>query len=364
MARLTAARKYRRAFATLAATFLIVTAMSAPMARAQDEDLVEPANIEELTALSGAVNIDGSSTVFPPTQAAAEEFAAYAPEVQVTVGISGTGGGFERFCRGETDISNASRPIDPDEAALCAENGIEFIEVPVAFDGLSVLVNPGNDWAECLTVEELNTAWSPESEGTVTNWNQLREDFPDAPLNLYGAGTDSGTFDYFTLAINGEEAASRGDYQASEDDNILVQGVSGDINALGYFGYAYYVENQDQLKLVAVDNGDGCVLPSAETINDGTYQPLSRPLFIYVAAPAAERPEVDAFVDFYLSKSFTPLIDTPEVGYIELPDETYVAVAQRFNDRVTGTLSPDGAEVGASLDRYLAEGGAAATPAA
>lgn len=359
-----AARGYRRAFATLVAACLIMSVMAAPMAMAQEEDLVEPANIDELAALTGEVLVDGSSTVYPPTQAAAEEFSAYAPEVQVTVGISGTGGGFERFCRGETDISNASRPIDPDEAALCAENGIEFIEVPIAFDGLSVLVNPGNDWAECLTVEELNTAWAPESEGTVTNWNQLRADFPDAPLNLYGAGTDSGTFDYFTLAINGEEAASRGDYQASEDDNILVQGVGGDINALGYFGYAYYVENQDQLKLVAVDNGNGCVLPSAETINNGTYQPLSRPLFIYVAAPAAERPEVDAFVDFYLSKSFTPLIDTPEVGYIELPDEMYAAAAQRFTGRVTGTLFPNGAEVGASLDRYLTGGEAATTPAA
>lgn len=348
----------------LIAAALSVSGILAPIAMAQDE-VPEPANAAELADLTGEVLVDGSSTVYPVTQAAAEEFSAYAPEVQVTVGISGTGGGFERFCNGETDISDASRPIVPDEVAICEENGIEFIELPVAYDGLSVLVNPANDWAECLTVEELNTIWGPEAEGQVTNWNQVREDFPDAPLNLYGAGTDSGTFDYFTQAINGEEGASRGDFQASEDDNILVQGIAGDPNALGFFGYSYYVANQDALKLVAVDDGDGeCVLPSPETITDASYQPLSRPIFIYVKAESAERPEVAAFVEFYLSESFIPIIDTPEVGYVELAPETYDALRGRFASRTLGTLFPEGSEVGATLDRYVNGGEAGATPEA
>jgi len=352
-----------RGFVAIAASFVVLTALTAPTAVAQEE-VVEPANAAELAELSGNVLVDGSSTVYPVTQAAAEEFAAYAPEVQVTVGISGTGGGFSRFCAGETDISDASRPIDPDEAALCEENGIEYIELPVAYDGLSVLVNPANDWAPCLTVEELNTIWAPESEGQITNWNQVRADFPDAPLNLYGAGTDSGTFDYFSQAINGEEGASRGDFQASEDDNILVQGIAGDPNALGFFGFSYYVANQDQLKLVAVDDGDGeCVEPSPETISNATYQPLSRPIFIYVKSESAERPEVAAFVDFYLSENFTPIIDTPEVGYVEFAPEIYAAVRERFSNRTTGTLFPDGAEVGATLDRYMESDGSA-TPEA
>jgi phosphate binding protein len=350
--------------AIVALTLLGMVATGGASVVAQDEVAV-PANAEALAALTGDVLVDGSSTVYPVTQAAAEEFAAYAPEVQVTVGISGTGGGFERFCNGETDISDASRPIDPDEAALCAENGIEFVELPVAYDGLSVLVNPANDWAECLTVEELNTIWAPASEGQVTNWNQVRADFPDAPLNLYGAGTDSGTFDYFTQAINGEEGASRGDFQASEDDNILVQGIAGDANALGFFGYSYYVANQDALKLVAVDDGEGeCILPTPETISDASYQPLSRPIFIYVKAESAERPEVAAFVEFYLSESFIPFIDSPEVGYVQLSPDVYDALRERFASRTTGTLFPDGAEVGATLDRFVAGGEAAATPAA
>jgi phosphate binding protein len=343
---------------------LIATMALAPLGTvgAQDEP-AEPENAEELGELSGEVLVDGSSTVYPVTQAAAEEFAEYAPDVQVTVGISGTGGGFERFCAGETDISDASRPIDPDEAALCEENGIEFIEVPVAFDALTVVVNPENEFVDCLTVEELNTIWAPEAEGQIDNWSQVRDDFPDQPLTLYGAGTDSGTFDYFTQAINGEEGASRGDYQASEDDNILVQGVSGDENALGYFGYAYYVENQDALRAVPIENPETgeCVEPSAEAVNEGTYQPLSRPIFIYVKAESAERPEVDEFVNFYLSESFTPLIPSDSIGYVELPDEVYEAVATRFNDGETGTLFPEGAEVGATIDRYLEDG---ATPEA
>lgn len=347
--------------------FLTMLALSPLGVLAQDEELPEPENAEELAELSGDISVDGSSTVFPVTSAAAEEFATYAPEVRITVGISGTGGGFDRFCRGETDIQDASRPIAGDERDLCEENGVEYIELPVAYDGLTVVVHPDNDWADCLTVEELNLIWAPEAEGEITNWNQVREDFPDEPLNLYGAGTASGTFDYFTEAINGESGASRGDYQASEDDNVLVQGVAGDVNALGYFGYAYYVENQDSLKVVAIENPETgeCVEPSAETVNSGAYQPLSRPIFIYADAEAAERPEVAGFVNYYLSDSFTPLISSPEVGYVELPDDVYAAVQERFNAGVTGTLFPDGQEVGATLTRYLDGGDATpeATPA-
>jgi len=355
----------RTAWSLKGVLLLLLTLLTlSPLGTVAQEEPVAPENADALSELSGDVLIDGSSTVFPVTAAAAEEFAAYAPDVRITVGISGTGGGFERFCRGETDIQNASRPIAPDEAAICEENGVEYIELPVAYDGLTVVAHPDNDWADCLTVEELNMIWGPEAEGQITNWNQVRPEFPDAPLNLYGAGTDSGTFDYFTEAINGDSGASRGDYQASEDDNVLVQGVSGDVNALGYFGYAYYVENQDSLKVVAVENPETgeCVEPSIESVNNGSYQPLSRPIFIYVKAEAAERPEVAEFVNFYLSQSFTPLIETPEVGYVPLPDEVYEAVTERFNTGTTGTLFPEGQEVGATLDRYL--DGDQATPAA
>ena len=316
---------------------------------------VPPANKDELAKLKGEIIIDGSSTVYPVTAAAAEEFRKYAKDVRISVGISGTGGGFKKFCNGETDIQDASRPIDPKEVEACKAKGIEYIELPVAYDGLSVVVSPKNTWAQCLTVAELKKIWEPDAQGKITNWKQVRDSFPDRPLKLYGAGADSGTFDYFTEAIVGKAKSSRGDYQASEDDNILVQGVSGDENSLGYFGYAYYVENSDKLKLVAIDEkGDGnCVLPSEETIRTGKYQPLSRPIFIYVRKEAAERPEVQAFVKFYLSKSFTPIIPTKEVGYVPLTDELYAAITKRFESKTLGTLFPKGAEVGATLDRYL-----------
>ena len=315
----------------------------------------EPANKAELARLRGEVIADGSSTVFPIVAAAAEEFLKYARHVRVSVGVSGTGGGFKKFCSGDTDISNASRPISPSEREACAAKGIEFIELPIAFDGLAVVVNPKNTWATCLTKAELKKVWEPEAQGRITNWKQIRESFPDKGLKLFGPATDSGTFDYFTDAINGKEKASRGDYQASEDDNVLVTGVRGDEGALGYFGYAYVIENLGKVKPVAVDNnGDGtCVEPSIETVKNGTYQPLSRPLFIYVNRASAERPEVKGFVNYLLSKSYTPLIQEPEVGYITLPDATYEAVARRFNAGTTGTLFPKGAEVGATLDRYL-----------
>jgi phosphate transport system substrate-binding protein len=248
---------------------------------------------------SGQVRADGSSTVAPLTGAAAELFRSENPNVNVTVATSGTGGGFEQFCSGNTDISNASRPIGDDEIARCEQAGIQFTELQVANDALTVVVNPSNDWANCLTVEQLNRMWAPESEGQVTNWNQVDPAFPDVPLTLFGPGTDSGTFDYFTDAVNGEEGASRADYQSSEDDNVLVQGVQGAPGATAYFGYTYFEENQANLKAVAVDGGQGCVAPSAATVQDGTYTPLARPLFIYVNNEALQRPEVAQFVQFY-----------------------------------------------------------------
>ncbi|RMH14635.1 MAG: PstS family phosphate ABC transporter substrate-binding protein [Gemmatimonadetes bacterium] len=270
--------------------------------------------------LTGAVAIDGSSTVFPVSEAMAEEFQALNRGVRVTVGFSGTGGGFKRFCAGELDISDASRPIKDSEAAICAENGVEYVEVPVAWDGLSVMVNPQNDFVDCLTVEDLKRIWEPGSQ--VRTWRDVRPEWPDEEIALYGPGVDSGTFDYFTEEIVGETDASRGDYQASEDDNILVQGIAGDRYALGYFGYAYYVENTDKLKLVAVDGGEGCVAPSKETIESGTYKPLSRPLLIYVSRRAIERPEVAAFVEFYLTHA--PEL-VPSTGYVALSPEEYGA---------------------------------------
>lgn len=275
----------------------------------------------ETSDISGDILIDGSSTVFPVSEAMAEEFMIANPGVRVTVGTSGTGGGFEKFCSGQTQVSNASRPISEEEIAACEEAGIEYVELPVATDALTVAVNPENDWAQCLTVEELNTIWAPEAQGTVTNWNQVRPEFPDAPLALYGPGTDSGTFDYFTDTINGEEGASRGDYTASEDDNVLVTGVEGDVNALAYFGYAYYVENQDRLKSIAVDGGEGCVEPTQENVLSGAYAPLSRPLFIYVSTAALEEPQVAAFIDFYLDSANKALVE--ETGYVSLTDEQY-----------------------------------------
>ena len=252
-------------------------------------------------ALGGTIEIDGSSTVFPVSEAVAEDFHKVNSGVNVNVGISGTGGGFKRFTVGDTDISDASRPIKSSEAAAAANNGIDYIELLVGTDGLSVVVNPQNDFVECLTVDELKKIWEPGS--TLNNWSQVRAGFPDRPLRLYGADTDSGTFDYFTEAIVGEAQASRSDYTASADDNVLVQGIGGDRNALGYFGYAYYAENQDKLKLVAVDVGEGCVTPTADTIESGKYKPLSRPLFIYVNRASLDKPEVRAFVEFYMKNA-------------------------------------------------------------
>ena len=271
--------------------------------------------------LSGSIEIDGSSTVYPVSQAVAEEFMIETGgDVRVTVGVSGTGGGFRRFCAGETEISNASRAIKDDERALCEQAGVDPLELQVAIDGLAVAVNPQNTMVQCLTVDELRRIWEPGS--TVQQWSEVREGLPAQPLRLYGPGTNSGTFDYFTEAIVGEEDASRPDYSASEDDNVLVQGVGGDVNALGYFGYAYYIENQDKLRAIGVDNGSGCVEPTPETVTSGQYAPLSRPLFIYVNRADLQRPEVAEFVRFYMETA-SELVT--EVGYVPMDAASYQA---------------------------------------
>ena len=275
---------------------------------------------EESSGLSGTVEIDGSSTVFPISEAVAEEFNKIHPNVRVNVGVSGTGGGFKRFTVGETDISDASRAIRDSEHDAAVANGIEYYELRVGTDGLSVMVSTQNDFLDCLTVDELKMIWNTGS--TVNNWNQVRSNFPDRPLRLYGPDTDSGTFDFFTEEINGEAQVSRADYTASADDNVLVQGISGDRNALGYFGYAYYAENADKLKLVDVDNGDGCVTPTPDTILSGEYDPLTRPLFIYVNKKSLERPEVRAFVEFYMEHGEEL---TREVGYVPVSPDAYVS---------------------------------------
>jgi len=268
--------------------------------------------------LSGTVKIDGSSTVFPISEAVIEEFHKKYPDTRVTVGTSGTGGGFKKFCADETDINDASRQIEDPEKELCTKNGIEWEEFRVAFDGLSVIVNPQNTWVDHLTVAELKKIWEPGS--AIKTWRDVRPEFPDEKMILVGADTDSGTFDYFTKAIVGTEKSSRSDYTASANDNVLVQAVAGEKYALGYFGYAYYVENKDRLKLVAIDAGKGAVLPSDRTINDGTYEPLSRPLFIYVNKESLKRPEVREFVRYYLTDG-KELVH--EVGYVKMPDSMY-----------------------------------------
>ena len=300
------------------------------------------------------IAIDGSSTVFPITEAVAEEFQKV-NRARITVGVSGTGGGFKKFCNNETVISDASRPIKSSEVTLCGEKNIEFIELPVAFDGLAVVVNPKNTWVDHLTTAELKKMWEPEAQGKVMKWSDIRPGFPDKPLTLFAPGVDSGTFDYFTEAINGKSQASRGDFTPSEDDNVLVQGITTDENALGYFGFAYYIENQDKLKVIPIDdgnedNGQGAIAPSLVTVGNGTYQPLARPIFIYVSKTGADRPEVQAFVEFYLTQG-RPLVE--EVGYIRLPDKAYDLALQRFNDRVAGSVYSDGAEVGVTIEELL-----------
>lgn len=294
------------------------------------------------------VTIDGSSTVFPITEAVAEEFQkAKKGAVRVTVGISGTGGGFKKFCRGEIDISDASRPIKKSEMEDCAKAGIKYIELPVAYDALTVVIHPENTWAKSLTVADLKKIWEPEAKDKITNWKQVRADFPDLPLKLYGPGTDSGTFEYFTEAIVGKARASRPDYTASEDDNTLVTGVSRDKGGLGYFGYAYYAENTKKLAAAAVDNGKGPVAPSEKTVEDGSYQPLSRPIFIYVSEKALEKPEVREFVEFYI-KNAPPLVK--EVKYVPLPAKVYDVNLEHVAKKKLGTVFGGKSEVGLKIE--------------
>jgi phosphate transport system substrate-binding protein len=299
------------------------------------------------------VTIDGSSTVFPITEAVAEDFQkAKKGAINVTVGISGTGGGFKKFCRGEIDISDASRPILAKEMAACAEAGIKYIELPVAFEGLTVVINPKNTWVKSMTVAELKKIWEPGAQNTITKWNQVNPAWPDEPLKLFGPGADSGTFDYFTEAIVGKAKSSRGDFTASEDDNVLVQGVSRDKNAIGYFGMAYYEENKNKLNSVAIIEKDGkpAVLPTFDTVKNGSYQPLSRPIFIYVSDKAYDKPEVKEFVEFYL-KNAPKLVK--EVKYVPLPDTAYKMALGNFGKRKLGTGFGGVPEVGVSVEELM-----------
>jgi len=297
------------------------------------------------------IKIDGSSTVYPITEAIAEEFQkAKRGTVKVTVGISGTGGGFKKFCRGETDISDASRPIVKKEMDACKGAGIEYIELPVAYDGIAVMVNPKNTWVTSMTPADLKKIWEPAAERKILKWNQVNSAWPDTPLKLFGPGVDSGTFDYFTEAIIGKARSSRGDFTASEDDNVLVQGIATDRGALGFFGYAYYAENKEKLKIVPIDGGKGPIVPSERTIMDGTYQPLSRPIFIYVSKKSAERPEVREFVEFYL-KHASQLVK--QVKYVPLPDRAYKLAEERFVKKVAGTVFGGEQKIGMRIEDLL-----------
>ncbi len=281
----------------------------------------------ETAVLEGTIKVDGSSTVFPITEAVAEEFRTAQPNVKVTIGVSGTGGGFKKFSRGETNLSNASRPIKDKEKAACAENNINYLELEVAYDGLAVLINPENDWVDNFTVEELKKIWEPAAQGVIMKWNQIRPEWPNEEIHLFGPGVASGTYDYFTEAIVGKSGSSRGDFTASEDDHVLVQGIAGDKYSLGFFGLAYYAENKDKLTLIGVNNGEEVVKPTLETVSNGTYRPLSRPLFIYVNSTSVKSPEVVEFVNFYIDNAAELAED---VGYIPLPSELYTKQKENF----------------------------------
>jgi phosphate transport system substrate-binding protein len=303
-------------------------------------------------AFAQVVKVDGSSTVFPITEAVAEEFQkAKKQSIKVTVGISGTGGGFKKFCRGETDISDASRPILKKEMEDCKAAGIEYFELPVAFDALTVVVNPKNAFIKQLTIAEMKKMWEPAAQGKVTRWNQVNPQWPDQPMKLFGPGADSGTFDYFTEAVVGKSKSSRGDFTASEDDNVLVQGVSRDSNALGYFGYSYYVENKDKLKAVPIVNDKGQpVEPSFDAVLKGTYQPLSRPIFIYVNAKSLDKPEVKQFVEYYMANGGKL---SKEVKYVPLPESAYKTAWDHVLKNKRGTVFGGTAEVGITIEELL-----------
>jgi phosphate transport system substrate-binding protein len=303
-------------------------------------------------AYAQTVKIDGSSTVFPITEAMAEDFQkAKKGKIRVTVGISGTGGGFKKFCRGETDISDASRPILKKEMDDCRAAGVQYIELPVAYDALTVVIHPDNKWAQTLTVAELRKMWEPAAQGKVKTWKQVNPAWPDQPLKLFGPGADSGTFDYFTEAVNGKAKSSRGDFTASEDDNVLVQGVSRDVNALGYFGFAYYVENKDKLRAVRIaDKAGQGVEPSFETVINGTYQPLARPIFIYINSKSLERPEVREFVEFYMNNAEALV---REVKYVPLPAKAYAYNIEHANKKVLGTKFGGANKVGLTIEQLM-----------
>lgn len=305
-----------------------------------------------LSALAQVVKVDGSSTVYPVTEAVAEEFQKANKGLKVTVGVSGTGGGFKKFCRGETDISNASRPISASEMADCKKIGVEYYELPVAFDALTVVINPKNTWLKQATVAELKKMWEPAAQGKITRWNQVNPAWPDQPIKLFGAGSDSGTFDYFTEAIVGKSKSSRGDFTASEDDNVLVQGVAGDVNAIGYFGYAYYAENTGKLKALPIVEKDGkpAVSPSEQTVLAGTYQPLARPIFIYVNAKSLAKPEVKKFIDFYMTQGAKM---AKEVKYVPLPAEAYKTGLDHIAKGKKGTVFGGKNEVGITITDLL-----------
>lgn len=302
-------------------------------------------------SLSGKVTVDGSDTVFPLTKAMAAAFRQSNPGVEFAIEFSGTGGGFKKFCAGQLDIEDASRPITSAESEQCKAQHIEFIEVPVAFDSLSVVVNPQNSFVDCLTIHELKTTWEPGAEGRIRQWDQIRPSFPQQPLVLFGPGKASGTFDYFTFAVVGEQGSSRNDYTQSDDYVVVERGVAADPNALGYFGYAYYQANRERVRAVAIDSGHGCVLPSPQTVADGTYAPLSRPLFVYVRLSSASRPEVDAFTHFYLSPDSTGYVT--KVGYVPLPVRALVTQTERFEKRATGSmLGAHGSVTGVALNTF------------
>ena len=301
------------------------------------------------SALAQVVKIDGSSTVYPITEAVAEDFQkAKKNAIKVTVGISGTGGGFKKFCRNEIDISDASRPILKKEMEACKEAGIEYYELPVAFDAITVVVNP-KSFLKDISVEQMKAMWEPSAQGKLTKWNQINPAWPDAPIKLFGPGADSGTFDYFTEAVVGKSKSSRGDYTASEDDNVLVQGISRDVNAIGYFGYAYYAENTSKLKAVPIIEkaGKPAVAPSEKTVLDGTYQPLSRPIFIYVNAKSLEKPEVKEFVEYYMKEGAKL---AKEVKYVQLPAKAYTVNLEHLAKKKLGTVFGGNAEVGVTIE--------------
>lgn len=321
--------------------------------------LAAPVFVNSSPALGAAtiVKVDGSSTVFPITEAVAEEFqGSKKGAIKVTVGISGTGGGFKKFCRGETDVQDASRPIMKEEMETCRKAGIAYYELPIGFDAMVIAINPGNTWAKTITIDELKTIWEPAAQGKITKWNQVRKEWPDAPLKLFGAGSDSGTFDYFTEAVVGKAKASRGDYTASEDDNTLVQGISSDKNALGYIPFAYYESNKKKLAAAAVDGGPKApkkgtaVLPSAAAVEDATYYPLSRPVFIYVSSKSAERPEIKEFVEFYLKNARTLVA---QVKYVPLPESAYKVGLEHFKNKRLGTAFGGEAQVGLKIEDIL-----------